>query len=243
MHDTLDYMQLDPIHRRWHHDSMTFGMVYAWSEHFILPLSHDEVVYGKRSLLSRMPGDAWQRFANLRAYLAFMWAHPGKKLIFMGGEFAQPGEWSHDAALPWHLLDDSRHRGVQRLVGDLNALLRATPALYRADTSPDGFRWVIGDDRSQSVYAWLRLAEGAAPLLMVANLTPEPSTATGLAHACRRLVARGAEHRCHRLYGGGGGMGNGGRALAEPISPPHDQPASASMTLPPLATLFLIPEV
>src|SRR4029077_8204565 len=138
MHDTLDYIGHDPGHRRWHHDSMTFGMVYAWSEHFILPLSHDEVVYGKRSLLGRMPGDHWRRFANLRAYLAFMWAHPGKKLLFMGGEFAQPGEWNHDAALPWDLLDDPNHRGVQLLVADLNSLLRAQPALHRLDSSPEG---------------------------------------------------------------------------------------------------------
>jgi 1,4-alpha-glucan branching enzyme len=239
MHDTLDYMKHDPVYRRWQHDEMTFGMVYAWSEHFILPLSHDEVVYGKASLLGRMPGDNWQRFANLRAYLAFMWAHPGKKLLFMGGEFAQPGEWSHDASLPWHLLDDGNHRGVQLLVSDLNALLRAQPALYREDTRPEGFRWVIGDDRANSVFAWLRLADGAPPVLMVSNLTPIP-----------RLDYRVGVPRAgwwHEMLNtdaasyGGSGMGNGGRAHADEIAS-HGHPASVSLTLPPLATIMLVPE-
>jgi 1,4-alpha-glucan branching enzyme len=239
MHDTLDFIQNDPVHRRWHHDEMTFGLIYAWSERFILPLSHDEVVYGKRSLLGRMPGDPWRRFANLRAYLAFMWAHPGKKLLFMGGEFGQPGEWSHDAALPWDLLDDENHRGVQRLVTDLNALLRAQPALHRLDASPEGFRWVVGDDRVQSVFAWLRLAEGAPPVLLVANLTPVPRLdyrvgvpATGW---WREAVNTDAE-----AYGGTG-MGNAGRAHAD-ATPAHGQPSSLSLTLPPLAAILLTPE-
>jgi len=239
MHDTLDYMKEDSVHRRWHHDSMTFGMVYAWSENFILPLSHDEVVYGKRSLLGRMPGDAWQRFANLRAYLAFMWAHPGKKLLFMGGEFAQPGEWSHDAALPWHLLDEGNHRGVQRLVADLNALMRAHPALYRLDTSPGGFRWIVGDDRDQSVFAWLRQADGAPPVLMVANMTPVPRygyrVGVPIAGWWRELLNTDAASY------GGSSVGNGGRAQTDAIQT-HDQPASLSLTLPPLGTILLAPE-
>ena len=239
MHDTLDYMKHDPLYRRWHHDEMTFGLVYAWSEHFILPLSHDEVVYGKASLLGRMPGDAWQRFANLRAYLAFMWAHPGKKLLFMGGEFAQPGEWNHDAALPWHLLDDANHRGVQHLVADLNALLRAQPALYEMDASPEGFRWVVGDDRAQSVFAWFRLADGAPPVLMVANLTPEPRAGYRIGVPAsgwwREVLNTDAT-----AYGGTG-MGNTGRVLAD-AAPAHGQSASLSLTLPPLATLLLTPE-
>ena len=147
MHDTLHYIEQDPVNRKYHHDSMTFGLVYAWSERFVLPLSHDEVVYGKGSMLRKMPGDPWQQFANLRAYLGFMWTHPGKKLIFMGVEIAQPAEWNHDAALAWPLLDDPRHRGVQRLVHDLNAAYRRLPALHRQDAAPEGFRWVIGDDQ------------------------------------------------------------------------------------------------
>jgi 1,4-alpha-glucan branching enzyme len=239
MHDTLDYMEHDPVHRRWHHDRMTFGLVYAWSEHFILPLSHDEVVYGKGSLLGKMPGDPWRRFANLRAYLAFMWAHPGKKLLFMGGEFAQPGEWSHDAALPWHLLDDGNHRGVQTVVADLNALLRLHPALHREDIKPEGFRWVIGGDRDQSVFAWLRLASGAAPVLVIANLTPEPrfNYRVGVPAAgwWREILNTDA------VTYGGTGLGNGGRAHAD-SNPAHGQPASVALTLPPLATIFLMPE-
>ena len=239
MHDTLDYMKNDPVHRTWHHDSMTFGMVYAWSERFILPLSHDEVVYGKRSLLGRMPGDAWRQFANLRAYLAFMWAHPGKKLLFMGGEFAQPGEWNHDAALRWDLLDDPSHRGVQRLLADLNALLRAQAALHRKDASPDGFRWVVGDDRAQSVFAWLRLADGAPPVLMVANLTPVPRLGYRVGVPStgwwREVLNTDAA-----TYGGSN-MGSGGGAHAD-ATPAYGQPASVSLTLPPLATIFLMPE-
>ena len=239
MHDTLDYMKQDPIYRRWHHDEMTFGLVYAWSERFILPLSHDEVVYGKGSLLGRMPGDPWQRFANLRAYLGFMWAHPGKKLIFMGGEFAQPGEWSHDGAPAWFLLDDANHRGVQQLVGDLNRLLRAHDALHRFDARPEGFRWVVGDDRAQSVFAWLRLAEGAPPVLAVVNLTPEPR------RDYRIGVPTGGWWRellnTDAVSYGGSGMGNAGRIHADAIAS-HGHPASMSLTLPPLATLLLTPE-
>jgi 1,4-alpha-glucan branching enzyme len=239
MHDTLDYMQCDSIYRRWHHDSMTFGLVYAWSEHFILPLSHDEVVYGKHSLLGRMPGDPWQRFANLRAYLGFMWAHPGKKLMFMGGEFAQWEEWNHDGAPPWHLLDIGAHRGVQLLVADLNAVLRAQPALHRWDDRPDGFRWVVGDDRAQSVFAWLRLAEDAQPVLVVANMTPEPRYDYRIGVPAsgwwREVLNSNAT-----TYGGSG-LGNGGRVHADATAS-HNQPASLSLTLPPLATILLTPE-
>jgi 1,4-alpha-glucan branching enzyme len=239
MHDTLDYMQYDAIFRNYHHDSMTFGLVYAWSEHFVLPLSHDEVVYGKRSLLGRMPGDSWQQFANLRAYLGFMWAHPGKKLIFMGGEFAQPGEWNHDGAPVWHLLDDGNHRGVQSLVVDLNALLRAQPALYRMDDSPEGFRWVVGDDRAQSVFAWLRMADGAPPVLIVANMTPEPRHAyrIGVPAAGRWREVLNTDATAY----GGSGIGNGGGAHSD-ATPAHGQTVSLSLTLPPLATIMLMPE-
>jgi 1,4-alpha-glucan branching enzyme len=238
MHDSLDYMKHDPVHRRWHHDGMTFGLVYAWSERFVLPLSHDEVVHGKASLLGRMPGDPWRRFANLRAYLALMWAHPGKKLLFMGGEFAQPTEWAHDDALPWHLLDDPRHRGVQRLVADLNRVYREQPALYRLDAQPEGFRWVVGDDRAQSVFAWLRLAGSAPPVLMVANMTPETRYGyrVGVPSAGRWREILNTDAGAYD----GAGIGNAGEVQAEPM-PDHGQPASLSLILPPLSTILLTP--
>jgi len=175
MHDTLDYMAKEPIHRQYHHGEMTFGLLYAFSENFILPLSHDEVVHGKGSLIGKMPGDRWQRFANLRAYFGFMWGHPGKKLLFMGGEFAQEREWNHDRELDWPSLDDPAHAGIQRLARDLNRLYAAEPALHRCDCEPSGFSWMVGDDRSNSVFAFLRLAPNQAPpVLVVSNMTPVP---------------------------------------------------------------------
>ena len=185
MHDTLDYMSRDPIHRRYHHDRLTFGLLYAFSENFILPLSHDEVVHGKRSILGRMPGDRWQRFANLRAYYAFMWCHPGKKLIFMGSEFGQENEWAHEHSLDWHLLADPLHRSVQDLVRDLNWLYRSTPALHRLDTSPDGFSWVDANDGDNSVLSFLRFprsAGGAGGVQLHAGGPP------GLSSACRPVA-------------------------------------------------------
>ena len=155
-------MAKDPIHRQYHHHDMTFGLLYAFSENFILPLSHDEVVHGKGSLIGKMPGDRWQRFANLRAYFGFMWGHPGKKLLFMGGEFAQEREWNHDRELDWPSLDDPAHAGVQRLVADLNRLYRSEPALHQRDCDPSGFHWAVGDDRSNSVFAFLRTAPPSA---------------------------------------------------------------------------------
>jgi 1,4-alpha-glucan branching enzyme len=240
MHDTLRYMEHDPAHRAWHHDDMTFGLVYAWSERFVLPLSHDEVVYGKGSLLGKMPGDPWQKFANLRAYLGFMWTHPGKKLLFMGGEMAQPTEWNHDTALPWPLLDDPRHRGVQRLVHDLNAAYRGIPALHRQDCAPEGFRWVVGDDRAQSVFAWLRFgAEGEAPALVVCNMTPVPR------HGYRIGVPRGGTwHEVLNTDGaayGGTNSGNGGSVAAEAVAS-HGFAQSLPLFLPPLAVLILLPQ-
>ena len=239
MHDTLRYFAHEPVHRSWHHDELSFSLVYAFSEKFVLPISHDEVVHGKGSLIGRMPGDAWQRFANLRAFLGFMWAHPGKKLLFMGQEFGQWAEWNHDASLDWHLLDDERHRGVQRLVRDLNRLYAQWPALHARDAEPDGFRWVVGDDRANSVYAWLRQAGSGPPLLVVANLTPVPrhDYRVGVPHAghWRELLNTDAA-----LYGGSN-LGNGGGAWAEPW-PLHGQPASLSLLLPPLAVLLLVPE-
>ena len=235
MHDTLSYMQTDPLYRNHHHDQLTFGLVYAFSESFVLPLSHDEVVHGTGSLLTKMPGDDWQRFANLRAYYGFMWGHPGKKLLFMGGEFGQWAEWNHDQSLDWHLLAEPRHAGLQSLVRDLNALYRDEPALHQRDTRSDGFAWVIGDDRKNAVFAFLRHGEaGTAPVLVVSNLTPQ------VHHDYRIGVP--SEGRYTRLLStddeayGGSGVG-GERARAEDISA-HGQAQSISISLPPLATVF-----
>ena len=159
MHDTLRYIEHDPIHRPWHHNDMTFGLLYAFAENFVLPLSHDEVVYGKRSLIGKMPGDNWQRFANLRSYFGFMWGHPGKKLLFMGGEIAQEREWNHDSELDWGALEDPFRRGIQQLVRDLNRLYAHERALHQRDPVSTGFRWVVGDDWHNSVFAFLRYGE------------------------------------------------------------------------------------
>jgi len=229
------------VHRRFHHHDMTFGLVYAFSERFMLPISHDEVVHGKGSLLGKMPGDEWQKMANLRAYLGWMWAHPGKKLLFMGCEFGQHAEWNHDASPAWDLLDRPAHRGVQRLVRDLNRLYTAQPALHRLDAAPEGFSWVIGDDESNSVFALLRRAEGegAAPVLVVCNLTPTPRHhyrvgVPGPAQAWLELLNTDAS-----VYGGSG-MGNGGYVAAQ-AEGSHGHAHSLLLTLPPLATLVLAP--
>ena len=211
MHDTLQYMGEDPIHRRWHHDQMTFGLVYAFTESFVLPLSHDEVVHGKGSLLARMPGDGWQKFAQLRAYLAFMWAHPGKKLLFMGGEFGQGREWSHERSLDWHLLDIDFHRGVQGLVRDCNALMHNEPALHARDCEGEGFDWITVDDRDNSVFAWVRHGgSGTRPLVAVTNMTPvpRPEYTLGLPLLGRWREALNTDSE---LYGGSN-IGNGGGA-------------------------------
>jgi 1,4-alpha-glucan branching enzyme len=239
MNDTLRYMQQDPVHRKWHHDRVTFGMMYAYSERFVLPLSHDEVVHLKRSLLSKMPGDDWQRFANLRAYFGFMWTHPGKKLLFMGGEFGQWHEWNNNASLDWHLLEVPSHRGVQNLVRDLNHLYREMPALHGTDADPAGFAWVVVEDKAQSVFAYLRFGhEGDKPALVVFNATPMPR------HGYRIGVPfagvwREVLNTDSSVYGGAN-LGNGG-AVAGETEPSHFQPASLVLTLPPLATLVLSP--
>jgi 1,4-alpha-glucan branching enzyme len=237
MHDTLDYVAHEPVHRRYHHNSMTFGLIYAFSERFILPLSHDEVVYGKRSLLGRMPGDHWQRFANLRAYLGFMWTHPGKKMLFMGDEFGQEREWNHDSQPDWDLLDDPAHRGLQRLVRDLNRLYTAEPALHARDCEDTGFRWIVADDREQSVFAYLRMPSGnGAPLLAVSNFTPVPRYGyrLGVPEPGKWLALLNTDAACY----GGSDFASGHEATAEP-APLHDQPASLALDLPPLATLVL----
>ena len=246
MHDSLRYASRDPVYRRFAHDDLAFGLVYAFSEHFVLPLSHDEVVHGKRSLLGRMPGDDWQRFANLRAYFAFMWAHPGKKLLFMGGELAQAAEWNHDTELDWAALEgDSMQagarRGVQKLVRDLNRLLVAQPALHAADTDPAGFSWIVLDDRDQSVFVFCRQAPGSTspPLVAAINFTPVPRHGYRIGVPCagrwREVLNTDA------LDYGGSGMGNlGGVATRAQAS--HGQAQSLELTLPPLAAIWLQPE-
>jgi 1,4-alpha-glucan branching enzyme len=237
MHDTLHFMEEEPINRAWHHDELTFGLVYAFSEKFILPLSHDEVVYGKGSMIGKMRGDLWQKFANLRAYYGFMWSHPGKKLLFMGGEIAQWREWNHDASLDWHLLDDPNHSGVQLLVRDLNQIYRDTPALFRKDHDSAGFRWVVLDDRSQSVFVYLRLGEpGDAPVLVACNFTPVPRLGY-------RVGVPSAGHWTEILNTdaavyGGSNMGNGGGVNAQEVES-HGLSASLVIDLPPLATIML----
>lgn len=238
MHDTLRYLSEDPVHRKHHHHDITFSMVYAYSERFILPLSHDEVVHGKGSLLAKMPGDAAARLANLRAYLGFMWAHPGKKLLFMGGEMAQPREWNHDVPLDWDLLDRPGHLGIQRLVADLNGLYRGVPALHALDADPAGFAWTILDDRDNSVVAFIR-SDGVHHVLAVANFTP-------VARHDYRIGVPRAGRWAERLntdatHYGGSGQGNQGGASTG-LSASHGQPQALSLTLPPLSTLFLLYE-
>ena len=243
MHDTLQYMNQDPVHRRWHHDKMTFGLVYAFSENFVLPLSHDEVVHGKGSILGRMPGDEWQRFANLRAYYAFMWGHPGKKLLFMGQEFAQGTEWHHDGELPWWLLQYDLHVGVQRLVRDLNILYRSMPALHRLDCSGEGFEWIDAHDADRSLYAWLRKDGRGAQVIVVSNMTPVPREALrlGVPGAEAGVQAWKEALNTDSAFYGGSNLGNGGKALPVEAVPSHGRSRSIVLTVPPLATLFLVP--
>jgi 1,4-alpha-glucan branching enzyme len=239
MHDTLQYMAEDPINRRWHHDKMTFGLHYAFSENFVLPISHDEVVHGKGSLLGKMPGDDWQRFANLRAYLGWMWTHPGKKLLFMGSEFAQGREWNFDASLDWHLLDDDRHAGIQRLVRDLNGVYRGTPALHALDCDPEGFRWIDGGDAEGNTFSFLRLAPGADPVAVICNMAPvlREDVRIGLPQGGRWREVLNSD----AVEYGGTGAGNGGFVSADGEGW-HGQPVSASVTLPPLSALILAPD-
>jgi 1,4-alpha-glucan branching enzyme len=239
MHDTLAYMHEEPVHRRWHHDRMRFGLVYAFSENFVLPLSHDEVVHGKGSILGRMPGDDWQRFANLRAYYGFMWGHPGKKLLFMGQEWGQRSEWNHDAELPWSDLADDRHAGVQRLVRDLNRAYRELPALHRLDCEAAGFEWLVADDEVESVYAWLRRDDCGGVAIVVANFTPVPRHGWRLGVPAGPRVWREAVNTDSAHYGGSN-LGNGGAVGVQP-QPSHGHAQSLELTLPPLATLILVP--
>ncbi|MGJ4994055.1 1,4-alpha-glucan branching protein GlgB [Bradyrhizobium sp. HKCCYLS3077] len=234
MHDTLRYVSKDPIHRKYHHGEILFGLHYAFSENFILPLSHDEVVHGKRSILGRMPGDDWQRFANLRAYYSFMFGHPGKKLLFMGCEIAQEREWNHDTSLDWHLLGDGRYAGIQALIRDLNHLYRNVPALHERDCEPDGFEWLIADDSDRNVFAWVRKGfDDHARCVVVVNFSPN------VYYNYRVRVPLGGTWReafnSDSLHYGGSNVGNVGQVHAS-----EDQ--HLNLILPPMAAVFLVPE-
>ncbi|MBX3575922.1 MAG: 1,4-alpha-glucan branching protein GlgB [Rhizobiaceae bacterium] len=232
MHDTLQYLAREPVHRKYHHDDITFGLLYAFSENFVLPLSHDEVVHGKGTLLHKMAGDDWQKFATLRAYYAFMWGYPGKKLLFMGQEFAQRSEWNEAKALDWHLMDYEPHRGVWKTVRDLNYLYRSRPALHARDCEPEGFQWLVVDDRENSVFAWLRKAPDGNPIAVVSNFTPNPRLNYRLplprAGVWREIINTDAADY------GGSGMGNAGQVTAREAG----GAAAAVVTLPPLATVM-----
>ncbi|MGI5836195.1 MAG: 1,4-alpha-glucan branching protein GlgB [Chloroflexota bacterium] len=240
MHDTLAYMSNDPIHRKYHHNKLTFRMLYAFSENFVLPLSHDEVVHGKGSLLGKMPGDDWQKFANLRLLFGYMYAQAAKKLLFMGDEFGQGREWNHDESLDWHLLEFAPHQGLQRWVKELNRLYREEAALHELDFDPAGFEWINADDSENSVVSLLRKSRSTGEeVMVVCNFTPVPR------YNYRVGAPRGGFWRellnSDALEYGGGGIGNMGAVEAAPI-PFHARPYSLNLTLPPLAALFLKPE-
>jgi len=240
MHDTLSFVSRDPIHRHWHNNDMTFGLLYAFSERFILPLSHDEVVHGKGSLYGKVPGDEWQKMATLRAYFAFMWTHPGKKLIFMGGELGQVREWSHDGEIAWDLLNAPLHAGLQRLVRDLNRIYVDEPALHQRDTESSGFSWIVGDDRENSVFVYERRGNDSAPIVVAVNMTPVPREAyrIGVPHggAWRELLNTDSRHY------GGSNVGNAGLLNAEAFAS-HGRTHALKLDLPPLGTLVLKPAV
>ena len=239
MHDTLSYMSQDPINRSFHHEKLTFGLLYAFTENFILPLSHDEVVHGKRSILGRMPGDRWQRFANLRAYYAFMYGHPGKKLLFMGDEFAQEREWNHDRSLDWHLLSDELHQGVMSLVRDLNHLVRQTPALYELDHEHAGFQWIDASDRSSSVVSFQRSGKRSGDhVVVIVNFTPVVRTdyRIGMPSAGPYREIFNSDDRSY----GGSGIGNPGTLVPQALSW-HGRGYSLPLSLPPLGAIYLAP--
>ncbi|MCS7235230.1 MAG: 1,4-alpha-glucan branching protein GlgB [Armatimonadota bacterium] len=236
MHDTLRYLGRDPVYRKYHHHELTFRMLYAFSENFLLPLSHDEVVHGKRSLLEKMPGDDWQKFANLRLLLGYQYAQPGKKLLFMGAEVAQRREWDHESSVDWHLLADPHHAGVQRWVRDLNRLYREEPALHQLDCDPAGFEWIDPNDRESSVLSFLRKSRDGRLVAVVCNFTPVPREGyrVGVPEPGRWQEVLNSDAREY----GGSGWGNYGGVQAEPV-PHHGRPCSLRLALPPLGVLFL----
>jgi 1,4-alpha-glucan branching enzyme len=239
MHDTLDYLARDPLYRRHHHGELTFRSVYAFSENFLLPLSHDEVVHGKGSLLNKMPGDAWQRFANLRLLFGYQFAQPGKKLIFMGGEFAQGREWDHESSLDWGLLDNPNNGGMQRWMSDLNRLYREVPALHELDCDPRGFNWTQPNEADASLLSFLRFAHDGSPVLVVCNFTPM------VRYNCLAGVPVGGYWKellnSDAAEYGGSGVGNLGGSEAHAV-PTHGMPRTLTLTVPPLGCLFLAPE-
>ena len=237
MHDSLNYVKRESIHRKYHHDEMTFSLMYAFSENFVLPFSHDEVVHGKGSLIARMPGDRWQALANLRTYLAFMWAHPGKKLIFMGTEFAQSAEWSSERGLDWQLLQYPEHQGILNTVMDLNALYASHPAMWDRDNDPRGFEWIDGAAADINIFSWLRWSESGDCIAFVANFSPEVhhDYPLGLPFAGRWREALNTDSEFY----GGSGVGNQGEITAE-ATPWGGSPAHALITVPPLAAAFFV---
>jgi 1,4-alpha-glucan branching enzyme len=239
MHDSLGYVQNDPIHRQYHHGQMTFSLVYAYSENYVLPISHDEVVHGKGSLLRKMPGDRWRQLANLRCFLAYMWAHPGKQLLFMGSEFGQESEWAESRELDWWLLENADHRGVQALVRDLNALYRRTPALYTLDNEGSGFQWIDANDSSSNVFSFIRTGKDGEKLVCVANFSavPHHDYKLGLPSAGNWTEALNTDADAYA----GSGVGNMGSVTAAD-EPWHGLPASTTVSLPPLGALFLTPD-
>ncbi len=239
MNDTLTYVEREPIHRQWHHSEMTFAMVYAWSEQYVLPISHDEVVHGKGSLISKMPGDRWQQLAQLRAYLAFMWAHPGKQLLFMGSEIGQYAEWSESRGLDWWLLDNADHRGVSSCLTDLNRVYKETPALWSRDNDPAGFEWIDADDSAGNSFSWLRWGHNGEALACIVNFAggPHESYRLGLPHGGTWVEVINTDSEIY----GGSGVGNLGSVVAEEV-PWHGRPFSVSLRVPPLGALWLRPE-
>jgi 1,4-alpha-glucan branching enzyme len=236
MHDSLGYMQHDPVHRAYHHNELTFSLVYAWSENFVLPISHDEVVHGKGSLLRKMPGDRWQQLANLRAYLAFMWAHPGKQLLFMGAELGQEAEWAEARELDWWLLDHPEHRGVQSLVRDLNRMYSGSGALWATDDDPGTFAWIDANDAGRNVFSFVRRSPGHADVVCVANFSaiPHEGFRIGMPSAGRWEEAVNTDAEVYT----GSGVGNLGSVEAAD-GEWSGQPAHATIVVPPLATLWL----
>jgi len=237
MHDSLEYFSRDPLYRTYHHHQLTFRAMYAFTENFVLALSHDEVVHGKGSLLGKMPGDEWQQFANLRLMYAQMWSQPGKKLLFMGSEFGQRREWNHESSLDWHLLEANGHHGqLQLLVGELNRLYREIPALHQGDCHPDGFEWVDANDAKNCVFSYIRRGLDDCPVLVVLNATPN------VLHNYRIGVS--ADGYWKELLNtdaaafGGSGQGNSGGVHATPV-PAHGRPYSLNLTLPPLGAVYL----